>query len=55
MKREVEMGEKNNPRGEKEEVWEREVRRGGMDAEADDGDNTKAVYHRQFPRGYYGL
>jgi curved DNA-binding protein CbpA len=55
MKRDVEMGGKKNPRSEKEEMWEREVRRGGMEAEADDGDSTKAVYHSQLPRGYYGL
>jgi hypothetical protein len=49
------LGGKKNPRSEKKEVWEREVRRGGMEAEADDGDSTKAMYHSQLPRGYYGL
>jgi hypothetical protein len=45
-KREVEMGEKN-ARGETEELWERVERRGGMDADADEEDSTKAVYHSQ--------
>jgi curved DNA-binding protein CbpA len=49
MKREVEMGERKNCRGEKEEVWEREERLGGIESDADDGDSkiTKAVYHSQ--------
>jgi hypothetical protein len=43
MKKEVEMEERKNPRGE-EEVWEMEEGLGEMKSDADDGDSTKSVY-----------